>query len=399
MKRFLLVSDLHATDEDPSSSSAPSYVSSYSASASARLDPISELEAVIRDEKLYPDYILCPGDITNRSNPRAFTYAWDRLNRLALSCGAKLIATVGNHDLDSRYKENKFDPRGYVMSIKPQIPVIERERFLEFWAENFTVISEPDCNIVVVNTAAYHGGGKEVAAEIEHGRISELTLLAIAEAIRAAPKADTNVLLCHHHPIKGDQGDVEFVGQTRGGEKLIELLEKARSSWILIHGHKHVPDIFYGHGGANAPIIVGCASFSAQVNADSQNKNPNQFHFLVTDPVGARAEGLTTAGSLLSWTWQPGVGWSKPYRGVIGLPHFAGFGFRGSVRVLVDRVNDLLVANGTSYETWPNAVAAIAGLERLIPTDFDAFEAELAESGLNILNNRDGSPAQIGRNA
>ncbi|TBB15019.1 metallophosphoesterase (plasmid) [Rhizobium ruizarguesonis] len=397
MKRFLLISDIHATNEDPSSSSASSYVSSYSASASARLDPISELEVVIREDKLNPDYILCPGDITNRSNPQAFTYAWERLNKLAISCGAKLIATIGNHDLDSRYKENRFDPRGYVMSTKPQIPVVERERFLEFWAENFTVISEPDCNIVVVNTAAYHGGGKEVAAEIEHGRISELTLLAIAEAIKRAPKADTNVLLCHHHPIKGDQGDVEFVGQTRGGEKLIETLEKARSSWILIHGHKHVPDIFYGHGGANAPIIVGCASFSAQINADSQNKNPNQFHFLITDPAGARSEGLTTAGSLLSWTWQPGVGWSKASRGAVGLPHFAGFGFRGSVRTLVDRVDEMLKAGGSTYATWPDAVGTVAALERLTPVDFEAFESALADSGLRILSNRDGSPAQIGR--
>ena len=68
------------------------------------------------------------------------------------------------------------------------------------------------------------------------------------------------------------------------------------------------------------------------------------------------------------------------------------------MRVLVDQVNGLLNAKGTSYETWPNAVAAVTGLERLIPTDFDAFEAALSESGLNILNNRDGSPAQIGRN-
>ncbi|MDE3765510.1 metallophosphoesterase [Sinorhizobium meliloti] len=73
MKRFLLVSDIHATNEDPSSSSASSYVSSYSASASARLDPISELEVVIREDKLNPDYILCPGDITNRSNPQSRT--------------------------------------------------------------------------------------------------------------------------------------------------------------------------------------------------------------------------------------------------------------------------------------------------------------------------------------
>lgn len=397
MKRLLLISDLHASDEDPSSSTAPSYVSSFSASASARLDPISELERIIKEEALSPDYILCPGDITNRSNPGAFSYAWERLNKLARSSGAKLIATVGNHDLDSRYKENKFDPRGYVMSIKPQIPVVERERFLEFWAENFTLISEDDCNIIVVNTAAYHGGGKEVAAEIEHGRISELTLLAIAEAVNKAPKAGTNILMCHHHPIKGDQGDTELIGQTRGGEKLIEILDRARSSWILIHGHKHVPDVFYGHGGANAPIIVGCASFSAQINADSQNKNPNQFHLLVTDPSDAKTLGLTTAGSLLSWTWQPGVGWKKPSRGVIGLPHFAGFGFRGSVRTLVEKIDQLLLANGGAYATWQDAVSAVAALQRLIPVDFDAFEEALSDSGLRILTDRDGTPAQIGR--
>lgn len=397
MKRLLLISDLHASDVDPSSSNAPSYVSSFSPSASARLDPITELERIVIDEELKPQYVLCPGDITNRSNPGAFSYAWDRLNKLANTIGAKLIATVGNHDLDSRYKENSFDPRGYVMSARPQIPVVKREHFLEFWAENFTLIADDDCNIAVLNTAAYHGGGREVAAEIEHGRISELTLSAIASAINSAPKVGTNILMCHHHPIKGDQGDLELVGQTRGGEKLIEILDRARSSWILIHGHKHVPDLFYGHGGSNAPTIIGCASFSAQINSDSQNKNPNQFHLLETDPDGAKGLGLNAGGSLLSWTWQPGVGWRKPARGAVGLPHYSGFGFRGSADALVDKIDVLLSASGAGFVTWHDAVKAVSELLKLTPFDFDAFEGRLTDRGLRILTDRDGTPAQIGR--
>jgi hypothetical protein len=46
-----------------------------------------------------------------------FGYAWQRLHDLAEKSGAKLIATVGNHDVDSRYKSNAFDPRGYAPQV------------------------------------------------------------------------------------------------------------------------------------------------------------------------------------------------------------------------------------------------------------------------------------------
>lgn len=281
MPTFLILSDIHACDDDPASPQAPSYVSSFNSAAKARTDPLTDLERLIRDENLAPDYILCAGDITNRSNPGSFTYAWNRLNQLATECNSKLIATVGNHDLDSRYQANKFDPRGYAMSLEPPLPVQERIHYLEYWAQNFTILQHDDCNIIVLNTAAYHGGGADSKTEIEHGRISDATLVRLKDAIAQIEQRSSNVLLCHHHPIKGDQGDQSSIGITPGGEKLIELLDQASSPWIVVHGHKHVPDLFYGHGGgANAPVVLGCASFSAQVNIDAQNKNPNQVHFL-----------------------------------------------------------------------------------------------------------------------
>jgi len=279
------------------------------------------------------------------------------------------------------------------MKLEPQIPVAKRDRFLEFWAENFTLISSDKCNILILNTAVYHGGGQNVAAEIEHGRISEITLAAIKATLLSAPKADVNVLLCHHHPIKADQGDADLVGQTRGEEKLIEALGDEDAPWIIIHGHKH---LFYGYGGSNAPVIFACASFSAQVNVDAQNKNPNQVHLLVCDPDGAGRAKLTSAGHILSWTWQPGIGWRRS-QGSYGLPYFVGFGYRNNVKLLVDRLDDYLTASSLRQTSWSAAVAAIPELEMLVPSDFAAFERALEQRSLTILRDRDGSLAHVGR--
>jgi predicted phosphodiesterase len=397
VRRFLLISDIHAADTDPSSSKAPSYVSSFRSPSRSPMDPIAELEELIRQEDLAPDCILCPGDITNKSQPAPFGYAWERLQQLSNKCGAKLIATVGNHDVDSRYKANSFDPRGFAMSLAPKIPTADRRHYLEYWAENFTLVSSEQCNILVLNTAAYHGAGKDAAAEIEHGRISDQTLSSISHELNLVSVAPVNILLCHHHLIKPETYDDELKGQTRGGEKLIQLLNQSDGAWIVIHGHKHVPDLFYSHGGSNSPVILGCASFSAQINEDAQNKNPNQVHLLICDPDGAKSAGLTSSGTILSWTWQPGVGWRKAV-GLQGLPHFTGFGHRSSVDPLVAALDAHLTKTGSSVLDWPTVVASIPSLQRLIPTDFQAFEKALGRKGMVILTDK-GRLAQVGRRA
>lgn len=396
MNQFLLISDIQACDVDPSSSGAPSYVSSFSAAASGKLDPITGLDRLIDEEHLKPDCILCPGDIANRSNPSALNYTWQRLNALAASRQLRLIATVGNHDVDSRYQGNNHDPRGYLMSLKPLIPAAARDHYLEYWAENYTMISSASCNILVLNTSAYHGSGKDAAAEIEHGRISEITLASIRTTLNNTVSAPVNIALCHHHPISGDQADHELIGQTRGGEKLVQALNDDDSSWIIIHGHKHVPDLYYGQGGGNAPVILACASFSAQVNSDAQNKNPNQVHLLVCDPAAAQAAETTSAGYVKSWTWQPGGGWRRS-RGMHGLPHFVGFGYRGNVQTLAEKLDQHLVTRDVTRSTWGDVVAAIPSLHQLVPADLTRFKRAIERKGLVLLSEDDGTLAEIGR--
>lgn len=396
MPTFLVLSDIHASDEDPSSSKAPSYVSSFNSAAAAKTDPIADLVRLCTESDISPDYLLCAGDITNRSSPPSFTYVWTKLNDAAKAINARLIATVGNHDLDSRYQSNKQDPRGYAMSLRPWIPVDKRINYLEYWAQHFTLLQEPDCNIVVLNTAAYHGGGEDVKKEIEHGRISDITIDLIRSAIAGAEPRDTNILLCHHHPIGTEQSDKNLDGATRGGDKLVGLLNESSHPWLIIHGHKHVPELFYGQGGANSPVVLACASFSAQVNADAQNKNPNQVHLVSTDPVQASALSLACAGAVKSWTWQPGVGWVKAY-GKLGMPHVSGFGYRSSISQLAKNLDAYISGRSESYLNWSETLRQFPAISHLVPVDFVTFKKSLANLKLTILTSDDGEMAQVGR--
>jgi hypothetical protein len=281
------------------------------------------------------------------------------------------------------------------MSLQPNLPVADRRQYLEYWAENFTLLQESGCNIIALNTAAFHGGGSDVKLEIEHGRISEITTEKIRAAIAAAPPQPINILLCHHHPLKAAPGDSDLVGQTRGGERLIEVLEESDRPWVLIHGHKHSPDLYYGHGGSNAPVILGCASFSAQVNIDAQNKNPNQVHLLEVDPESAESHSQNAAGQVLSWTWQVGIGWRKSKYDQ-GLDHRTGFGFRGSTEILASNIVKILAANAAGHMYWDKAVENVPQLSWLIPADFRRLKRILDSNNIRILSDDDG-PAQIGR--
>jgi hypothetical protein len=293
---------------------------------------------------------------------------------------------------------NTFDAQEYAKSLSPTLPVPQRDKYLEYWSEAFTLIQQEDCTFIVLNTAAYHGGGKAPAAEKEYGRISEATIAKIRRTLSSTPTTPINVLLCHHHPIKTDLSDREFEGATRGGDRLVELLGEDVRPWLIVHGHKHVPDLFYGHGGANAPVVLSCASFSAQVNVDAQNKNPNQVHYVELDPEYAARQGLASAGAVRSWTWQPGGGWRRA-RGAQGMPHRAGFGYRSSLLTLADRITSHVDSTESKLSTWEAVQESVPVVSNLIPNDAALLEAMLLNRGIAILTDRDGRVAEVGRSA
>jgi Calcineurin-like phosphoesterase len=306
-----IVSDLHAFDPDSGSpGDPPSHLSTASPEDQPNLHPISGLLKLIRDEVLSADILICCGDIGDKANPSAIKFGWERIQRIKSALNAKaLIATPGNHDLDSRYKYNDFDAKGFLQSLTPPFPFDDSPTNDKFWSRNFVVTEESGCRFLVINTSAYHGGKQE---EILHGRVATRTIEAIRLALDGTPSNRLNIAVCHHHPFRYGDIAVQEYSEMQGGENLLELLGSGQfGRWLIIHGHKHHPRICYGPGSTAAPVIFSAGSLCAHLYAQIQNRARNQF-YLIEFPWGRLDElRLELAGRFFTWDWITAKGWQR----------------------------------------------------------------------------------------
>ena len=244
--RLALLSDIHAYHPLPGSGKAgPSYLPANPGVSDP--DPFGELDRLIERERLRVDLVMCGGDICDKADFRGFQYAWTRLNALKTKlCATELVATCGNHDLNSRLIDapEDPDPKGALQTALPRFPFPDENLTDRFWARNFALVEPlPGVRVVVLNTSAYHGG---VEQELMHGRVSERTIAAIRRELERLEPADLNILLCHHHvrPLQGLWGnapDSEFM--KKGGELLNTLADCTALPWLTLHGHRHIPNL------------------------------------------------------------------------------------------------------------------------------------------------------------
>jgi hypothetical protein len=120
---------------------------------------------------------------------------------------------------------NDFDPRGMAMLVQPPIPNGGRQSYLEFWAEHFTIFEKAGARFVALDSAAYHGSGKDPDAEMERGRVSPATLEMLKARLVGAQKK-INILVCHHHPMAHDEIQDRDYSSIQGGGKLLRLLSE-----------------------------------------------------------------------------------------------------------------------------------------------------------------------------
>ncbi|SFV32908.1 metallophosphoesterase family protein [Hyphomicrobium facile] len=395
----LVVSDIHAIDTDPTSSSAASYVSARQIAADTIKDPLGELRNTINSGVPKPDCIICPGDLADKSNPSALSYVWNELSAIAKSLGdVPLIATPGNHDLDSRFKISDYDARGQIMAVRPRVPWDDHRNYLEFWAEHFSIRRVGPARIVALNSAAYHGYGKSEKSEYEHGRVTQRTVQNIEQRLKeGASDCGFNILVCHHHLVRNNEISEVDYSQMVGGDELLAMIGcGSYGTWLVIHGHKHRPRLFYAGGGGSAPVILGAASFSFNVNQDATNKSPNQFHLVTLDSRKAEAIGQGIAGEVRSWDWDYGRGWRRAQQNR-GLPTRAGFGHRGDAASVALAIDKLLREKNLSSINWPELVSYIPTVDCLLPQDAELLRQTLkSRFGLNIID-PEGVPLQVGR--
>lgn len=393
--RIAVLTDLHAFDADHNATGAPpSWLRTDGNRRGGPLaDPFKSLERLIDGPpQLTADFLLCAGDLTDKAQPAALTYVWRELSTLAGKLGAELIATAGNHDLDSRNSLGGVDPKELLHGLRPRFPVPHEAEFNKYWAQSFVVLERADCRFLVVNSASSHGyGGSNYKDVFEHGYISDRTIEAIVEELVGGGPRDRNILLCHHHPVRNNRLHATDESEMRNGEKLLSALDNAGvGDWLVVHGHRHVSDLAYAAGGSSSATVLSAGSFSVSLPA-SLGQAQNEFYLV---DFGHSPGIRPLRGTIETWAWQMGAGWHKP-GGLVGLPAMSGFGARVHPAQLAARIREVVSETPLTPVKWETIETRVPDVKFTLPPDIQRAIALLELDGVGISRSPQGLPSEL----
>lgn len=398
--KLVVISDMHAWDEE-NKKEVGSWLKMGQPENIPNQHPIIGLLDLIKKEDIKADYLLCCGDLADKANPKALIYAWEQVVKLKKAISAKQVfATSGNHDVDSRYKYNDYDAKGTLQSLVPLFPIEIEPLNDKYWAKNYVIIDNHNCRFVILNSSAYHGQvSNKTPPEYLHGRVSKRTILSLEQDLKLKETSEiVNILLCHHHPHKHNDIELDDYSEMKEGSRLLELLGCGKyGRWVIIHGHKHHPRLCYAAGGSSAPIIFSAGSLCAKLYSEQQAHARNQF-YVIEFPYGNFSNlGLEIAGRFKSWDWIPGDGWQVADNRS-GLPGLGGFGYRTEISIVAERIYELLVQNDKPFCEWEYILGKIPQLDFLFPKDKNLLVETLQNKHqLEILTSTIGSIKQIGK--
>lgn len=381
--RIAVLSDIHAY------STRETTRPSFSPTAERRddRDPLGDLARLIDREELEVDALLCGGDLGDRADADAIRAVWQHLPSLRDRMHAHhLVATAGNHDVDSRFLRSPYDARETLQRLDPPFPGGSAHEADLYWGpSHFLVQHTEHLRIVTLDTTGFHGAPGEEA----HGRLSQLTVQRLAAALRETAAPSVNILLTHHQPLP--DGDIPDDGRGASAELLSLLTSGQVGRWMIIHGHRHWPAVGYASAQTDSPIVFSAGSLSAVLYTGRQPQPRNQFY--VVDFVTSWPTGL--AGTIEAWDWYAGSGW-QPARRSSGLAHKAAFGYRGSLRRAADQIAQLVRTTTLPWLEWREITFDIPELAFLLPRQFDELVAILrAEPGLALVLADTGTDLQI----
>jgi len=374
--RVAIVSDLHVFGEIKAGAAQPSWLPASASASSTAENPLAHLRRLIEREAISADLLIVPGDITNAASNIGLTAAWRFIQEIKNWLKAKeLFATVGNHDLDSRGLEEEagedFDPKGNVLLLHPPFPYDHEDRDNKYWARNFCITQSDDVTILNINSCAFHGylSDKQTAEEYKHGRISSVTRRQIEQELQGLRKTQINIVLMHHHPLQHKEFKFEDHEAAKGGSELIQMIETFPSAnWIVIHGHRHAPNIMVAPGRGTAPYIFSAGSFSVSIDTRIMKNCENQFYVVEFDLGETRRRKGGIYGVIQSWTWSPSGWFASPPSSKI--PMKSGFGVRAQPHELAQRISDYLANITDPFVTVGEIIRdALPELRFVLPSD------------------------------
>jgi calcineurin-like phosphoesterase family protein len=382
-----ILSDLHAAPKS-GSSGAMSDVKLFSdqEQMSPSEHPILGLKELIKTAGLTANAVVCPGDMTNKANGPALAYVWSNLHQIGSLLGASgVVATVGNHDVDSRGHSEGGFPREALMRLKPPFPASETRLSDKYWAHGYCFQVVGQARFLVINTCWLH----EARDELERGVVSDYTIEQIADELKKPSASAFNIAVFHHHPHPHTDLKLGADDIIKNGQKLLDLLAD-HGQWLVVHGHKHHPKVEYAQGQYQQPIVLASGSFSGRLEGDNAAVSKNYFHLVQIQKFGSQL-----VGEMVSWQWIPGLGWRQYAASPPALPSRVGFGCRETPEALAMKVAGF-IGSRASVE-WSELVSNIPQLKFMMPKQFEALTILLDQQfSLRVLRDDYSLPKQLG---
>ena len=179
---------------------------------------------------------MCPGDFTNKTDVQGFISGWDFTLEINKELeGKEVIATLGNHDVDSYETFSNYSLE-IAKGIKKGFPLKDEDDCDKFWSKGCVFIEADDYRILVINSSHYHHNKKASGG----GKVGDDLIDYIDEYLAKKNDDKINIALTHHHPIDHSRFKLGEEDKIINGDSLLEVLGKYNFD-LFIHGHKHDP--------------------------------------------------------------------------------------------------------------------------------------------------------------
>lgn len=393
MTKLLVISDLHAYTPTTDRGYAPSFlVNSKSEKNGSPINPLSSIPELLASEGLEVDWILCPGDIADRADPDAQAFAWAELCKIKVAVGADLIlATTGNHDVDSRLKHSDYDPKGSLQSLSPPFPGLSDAEADRFWARNYVIVKRRGLRLVNLNSSAFHGyhsDDNKTTVEYLNGRVSGRTIENLLKDL--APESfATNILFTHHHLVRNEEiYERDYSEMQLGGKLLSELCKATSSNWLVIHGHQHYPLLKYGAGTAHQPVIFSAGSVTASLTGPLSTEAANQFYHITLETDPSKTSGWAPCGVVRAWHWAHRRRWERSPSS-FNIPYGTGFGFRDTTANVATEIARIFQLAAKPVLYLYEVFERSPHLEYLVKPAYDEVFTLLRSHGLTCIRAED----------
>jgi 3',5'-cyclic AMP phosphodiesterase CpdA len=353
-----IISDLHCHPSDNGSNDT--YLNTDMLRTPILDHPVESIIKLIKDEALTTDLTLCPGDFTNKSNRQGFISGWDFSlevhNKLK---GEKIIATIGNHDVDSFGTISDYSYE-IARGIKKGFPYEDPNDCDTFWSKGCAFVEGDNYRILVINSSHFHYTKKAASS----GKVSTELTDYIDEYLSKVTDDKICITLAHHHPIDHSRLNLGEEDKIINADGLLEILGKYKFD-LFIHGHKHDPLLRYYScrtNNHNLPILSS-GSFSSTSNISFTGQR-NTFHII--DLI--KSSNLRCKGRIRTWSFMPKSGWKIRYDEE-GFHSYTGFGYEGSLQDLANKIKNEV--GDSPLKKWEDIVSLFPDVEFLIPTEAD----------------------------